>query len=65
MLEIKSINDNYKTFAEYPIAATYFKYIDILIKKDLGKDVQHLMDIAHAPLTKRVSEKLKICYSMS
>jgi hypothetical protein len=25
MLEIKSINDNYKTFAEYPIAAQQFQ----------------------------------------
>ena len=58
MLEIKSINDNYKTFAEYPIAATYFKYIDILIKKDLGKDVQHLMDIAHAPLTEEIQNEI-------
>ena len=47
MLEIKSINDNYKTFAEYPIAATYFKYIDILIKKDLGKDSNSKFGLYH------------------
>jgi len=58
MLEIKTTNNNYKTFAEYPIAATYFKYIDILIKKDLGKDVQHLMDIAHAPLTEEIQNEI-------
>jgi hypothetical protein len=49
------INSNhgktYNTFAEHPLAPIYFKYIDLLISRDLNQDVQHLLDIAHAPMT--------------
>ena len=41
----------YNSFAEHPLAPIYFKYIDILISKDLNQEVQHLLDIAHAPMT--------------
>ena len=36
----------YNSFAEHPLAPIYFKYIDILISRDLNQDVQHLLDIA-------------------
>lgn len=41
----------YNTFAEHPLAPIYFKYIDLLISRDLNQDVHHLLDIAHAPMT--------------
>ena len=47
----------YNTFAEHPLAPIYFKYIDILISKDLNHDVQHLLDIANSPLT---NENIKV-----
>ena len=46
----------YNTFAEHPLAPIYFKYIDILISRDLNHDVQHLLDIAHAPMTEENME---------
>lgn len=55
------INSNngktYNSFAEHPLAPLYFKYIDILIAKDLNQDVQRLLDIANSPLT---DENIKI-----
>ncbi len=55
------INSNYgktyNSFAEHPLAPLYFKYIDILIAKDLNHDVQHLLDIANSPLT---NENIKV-----
>ena len=49
------INSNYgktyNSFAEHPLAPLYFKYIDILMSKDLNHNVQHLLDIANSPLT--------------
>lgn len=47
----------YNTFAEHHLAPLYFKYIDILIAKDLNHDVQHLLDIANSPLT---NENIKV-----
>ena len=44
-------NKSYNSFSEHPLAPLYFKYIDILISKDLNYDVQYLLDIANAPLT--------------
>ena len=41
----------YNSFSEHPLAPTYFKYIDILISKDLNYNVQYLLYIANAPLT--------------
>lgn len=41
----------YNSFAEHPLAPIYFKYIDILISRDLNQEVQHLLDIADAPIT--------------
>ena len=46
----------YNTFAEHPLAPIYFKYIDILISRDLNQDVQHLLDIADAPITEENTE---------
>ena len=43
----------YNSFAEHPLAPIYFKYIDILISRDLNQGVQHLLDIAHAPMTEK------------
>ena len=55
------INSNYgntyNSFAEHPLAPIYFKYIDILISRDLNQDVQHLLDIANSPLT---NENIKV-----
>ena len=34
----------------------YFKYIDILISKDLNQNVQHLLDIADSPITEETTE---------
>jgi hypothetical protein len=55
------INSNngktYNNFAEHPLAPLYFKYIDILIAKDLNQDVQRLLDIANSPLT---DENIKV-----
>ena len=54
------INSNYgktyNSFAEHPLAPIYFKYIDILISRDLNQDVQHLLDIADAPITEETTE---------
>lgn len=53
------INSNqYKTFAEHPLSSTYFKYIDILIKDGFNKDIQHLIDIAHAPMTDEIRNEI-------
>ena len=55
------INSNYgktyNSFAEHPLAPIYFKYIDILMSKDLNHDVQYLLDIANSPLT---NENIKV-----
>ena len=60
--ELFMINSNYgktyNTFAEHPLAPTYFKYIEILVSKDLNKDIQHLLDIAHAPMTNGISDEI-------
>ena len=54
------INSNYEktynSFAEHRLAPIYFKYIDILISRDLNQDVQHLLDIADAPITEETTE---------
>jgi len=58
--EIPMMNSNYEktynSFAEHPLAPIYFKYIDILISRDLNQDVQHLLDIADAPITEETTE---------
>ena len=46
----------YNSFAEHPLAPIYFKYIDILISRDVNQDVQHLLDIADAPITEETTE---------
>ena len=45
------LNKSYNSFSEHPLAPLYFKYIDILISKDLNYNVQYLLDVASAPLT--------------
>ena len=47
----------YNNFAEHPLAPLYFKYLDIIVSKNLNYDVRHLRDIAHSPLT---PENMKI-----
>ena len=58
--ELFVMNSNYgktyNTFAEHPLAPIYFKYIDILISRDLNQDVQHLLDIADSPITEENTE---------
>jgi len=46
----------YNSFAEHPLAPVYFKYIDILISRDLNQEVRHLLDIANAPITEENTE---------
>ena len=46
----------YNSFAEHPLAPIYFKYIDILISRDLNQEVQHLLDIMDAPITEENTE---------
>lgn len=41
----------YNNFAKHPLAPLYFKYLDIIVSKNLNYDVQHLRNIAHCPLT--------------
>jgi len=48
----------YNSFAEHPLAPVYFKYIDILISRDLNKDIQHLLDIANSPMTNEISDEI-------
>ena len=52
------ITGSYTAFAEHPMAETYFKYVEILIKDDLNKDAQHLIDIAHAPMTTKIRNEI-------
>ena len=56
------INSNYgktyNSFAEHPLSSTYFKYIDILIKDGFNKDIQHLIDIAHVPMTDEIRNEI-------
>jgi ribosomal protein S17E len=56
------INSNYgktyNSFAEHPLSSTYFKYIDILIKDGFNKDIQHLIDIAYAPMTDEIRNEI-------
>ncbi len=48
---MKNLPQNYNSFSEHHLAPLYFKFIDMLISKDLNHDVQYLLDAAHAPLT--------------
>jgi hypothetical protein len=54
------INSNYgktyNSFTEHPLAPLYFKYIDILISRDINQDVQRLLDIANSPITEETTE---------
>ena len=52
------VTGDYTTFAKHPMAETYFKYVEILIKDDLNKDAQHLIDIAHAPMTDEIRNEI-------
>jgi len=55
-----NLNDStiYNSFADHPLASTYFKYIEILISKNLNQEAQHLLDIAHVPLTDEISNEI-------
>ncbi len=54
------INSNYgktyNSFTEHSLAPLYFKYIDILISRDINQDVQRLLDIANSPITEETTE---------
>ena len=49
--------DNNTTFANHPMAKTYFKYVEILKSKDM-KYAEHLIDIAHAPMTNEICNEI-------
>jgi len=54
----KEANCNYKTFANHPMAETYFKYVEILKSKDMGKYAEHLTNIAHAPINNDIRNEI-------
>lgn len=55
--------NKYETFSQHPLASTYFEYIDILVKDGFNKDIQYLIDIAHAPITKEITEEISTILS--
>ena len=46
------------TFANHPMAETYFKYVKILKSKDMGKYAEHLTNIAHAPINNYIRNEI-------
>lgn len=46
------------TFANHPMAETYFKYVEILKSKDMGKYAEHLTNIAHAPINNDIRNEI-------
>jgi hypothetical protein len=52
------ITGNYTTFAEHPMAETYFKYVEILKSKEMGKYAEHLTKIAHAPINNDIRDEI-------
>lgn len=52
------LTDDYTTFASHPIAKTYFKYVEILKSKDMGKYAKHLTNIAHAPINNDIRNEI-------
>jgi len=52
------ITGNYTSFAEHPMAETYFKYVEILKSKNMGKYAEHLTNIAHAPINNDIRDEI-------
>ena len=47
------LTDDCTTFANHPMAETYFKYVEILKSKDMETYAEHLTNIAHSPIKKK------------
>ena len=56
--ELKTIDDSNTTFANHPMAETYFKYVEILKSKDMGKYAEHLTKIAHSPMNEDIRNEI-------
>ena len=56
--ELKTIDDSNTTFANHPMAETYFKYVEILKSKDMEKYAEHLTNIAHAPINNDIRNEI-------
>ena len=52
------ITGDYKTFADHPMAETYFKYVEILKSKNMGKYAEHLTNIAHSPINNDIRNEI-------
>ena len=52
------VTGDYTTFAKHPMAETYFKYVEILKSKDMGKYAEHLTNIAHAPINNDIRDEI-------
>jgi hypothetical protein len=52
------LTDNYTNFADHPMAETYFKYVEILKSKDMGKYAEHLTNIAHSPMNNDIRNEI-------
>ena len=52
------LTDDYTTFANHPMAETYFKYVEILKSKDMEKYAEHLTNIAHAPINNDIRNEI-------
>jgi hypothetical protein len=56
--ELKTIDDSNTTFANHPMAETYFKYVEILKSKDMGTYAKHLTKIAHSPMNEDIRNEI-------
>jgi hypothetical protein len=52
------LTDNYASFADHPMAETYFKYVEILKSKNMGKYAEHLTNIAHSPINNDIRNEI-------
>ena len=52
------LTDDCTTFANHPMAETYFKYVEILKSKDMGTYAEHLTNIAHSPMNDDIRNEI-------
>ena len=52
------LTDDCTTFANHPMAKTYFKYVEILKSKDMGTYAEHLTNIAHSPMNDDIRNEI-------
>ena len=52
------LTDDCNTFANHPMAETYFKYVEILKSKDMGTYAEHLTNIAHSPMNDDIRNEI-------